>query len=211
MHGLSSEERDALVKRFGRSLAAGEVLYEPGESSQHCYLLHEGEMRLSHWLLGRERPVLRVSTGSLFGEEALLESPLPRILRAVAITDAVVLQLDRKTVHALITNPSTSKGLVEQLVRRLLNHQEQLQCAILSDPCARVCQTLLQYMDTDQHVKLSPFDLARTAGLSVDAFHTYAHRLMRLNHLRLNADDLVVQDSAALKAIVARELHAQAV
>jgi CRP-like cAMP-binding protein len=207
MQELGQAERQRLFERFGKSYAPGEVVYDEGSAAEHCYLLQEGRVRLVKRIRGSERSLTVLKPGDLFGEDALL-TKTARSASAVALTQAQVLALDKKTFGVLLSgNTEVATRLVEQLVRRLRHAEEQLENAMLRDQPSRVVNTLLRLAasaDTtsEGHVfSISPLELSARVGLDVDAVKRAVQQLRDGGYLRIVDEKVVVPDLDALRQL----------
>jgi CRP/FNR family transcriptional regulator, cyclic AMP receptor protein len=207
MQELGHGERQRLLERFGRTLANGEVVFAEGQPAEHCYLLHEGRVRLVKRIRGAERSLTVLKPGDLFGEDALL-TKVTRTASAVALTEVRILALDRPTFGVLLsTNPEVATRLVEQLVRRLRSAEEQLENAMLRDHPSRVVNTLLKLVSSseptpDGHVlTVSPLELSSRVGLDVDAVKKAVQQLRDGGYLRIADERIVVPDAEALRQL----------
>lgn len=207
MQELGQPERQKLLERFGRSIATGEVVYTEGQPAQHCFLLHEGRVRLVKRIRGSERSLTVLKPGDLFGEDALLPN-VTRTASAVALTDVRILALDRPTFGVLLSsNAEVATRLVEQLVRRLRSAEEQLENAMLRDAPSRVINTILKLTQTteptpDGHVvSISPLELSSRVGLDVDAVKKAVQQLRDGGYVRIVDERIVVPDEGALKQL----------
>lgn len=204
---LGQAERQRLFERFGRTLAAGDVVYDENEPAEHCYLLQDGRIRLVKRIRGAERSLTVLKPGDLFGEDALLPRSA-RAATAVALTEATVLALDRKTFGVLLsTNAEVASRLVEQLVRRLRHAEEQLENAMLRDHPSRVVNTMLRLAATaeptpDGHVlAVSPLELSARVGLDVDAVKKAVQQLRDGGYLRIVDERIILPDLDALRQL----------
>jgi CRP/FNR family transcriptional regulator, cyclic AMP receptor protein len=207
MQELGHGERQRLLERFGRTLATGEIVYTEGQPAEHCYLLHEGRVRLVKRIRGAERSLTVLKPGDLFGEDALL-TKVTRTASAVALTEVRILALDRPTFGVLLsTNSEVATRLVEQLVRRLRSAEEQLENAMLRDHPSRVVNTLLKLVagtepTPDGHViTVSPLELSSRVGLDVDAVKKAVQQLRDGGYLRIVDERIVVPDAEALRQL----------
>jgi CRP/FNR family cyclic AMP-dependent transcriptional regulator len=207
MQELGHGDRQRLFERFGRTFASGSPIYDEGESAEHCYLIQTGRVRLVKRIRGAERSLTVLKPGDLFGEDALLPKT-SRSASAVALTEAQVLALDRKTFGVLLsTNAEVASRLVEQLVRRLRNAEEQVENAMLRDHPSRVVNTLLRLAGgveptTDGHVvAISPLELSSRVGLDVDAVKKAVQQLRDGGYVRIAEERIIIPDLAALKQL----------
>jgi CRP-like cAMP-binding protein len=204
---LGEPERNKLFERFGRSYDAGASIYTEGEPSEHCFLIQDGRVRLVKRIRTSERSLTILRHGDLFGEDALLHDAA-RSASAVALTDVAVLALDRATFGILLSsNPEVGLRLVEQVVRRLRNAEEQLENAMLRDQPSRVVNTLLRMSvgigrTSEGHVlNVSPLELSSRVGLDVDAVKRAVQQLRDGGYLRIQEEKIILPDLAALRQL----------
>jgi CRP-like cAMP-binding protein len=145
--------------------------------------------------------------GDLFGEDALLKKSV-RSAGAVALTEVTVLALDRSTFGVMLAgSPQVASRLVEQLVRRLRDAEEQLENLMLRDHPSRVVNTLLRLADgaentTEGHILVvSPLELSSRVGLDVDAVKRVVQQLRDGGYLRIVDERVVLPDLDALKQL----------
>jgi len=207
MQELPREERAKLVERFGKTFAAGDSLYAEGDEASHCYIVHEGRVRLVKRIRSAERSLTVLRTGDLFGEDALLPDAR-RGAAAVALTDLEVLALDRQTFGVLLsTDARVAEQLVAQLVRRLRDAEEQLENAMLRDHPSRVVNTLLrlsheaEQTDRGYAIHVSPLELSSRVGLDVDAVKRAVQQLRDGGYIRIVKEQIVVPDLEALSSL----------
>src|ERR1035437_5276258 len=130
---LAPAELTKLISRYGRRFLAGETLFREGEPATTAFLLQEGRVRLLKRVRMTERSLMVVRPGELFGESALLDSAA-RNSTAVALSDGVVLTLDRETFRSLVSHHSTvALRVVEQLIRRVRDAEDQIEILLLRD------------------------------------------------------------------------------
>src|SRR5262249_23193228 len=194
---LREEERTELVEQFGRRYAAGDTVYVEGQEARECFLIEEGRIRIVKRVRSTERSLTVLGAGDLFGEDALI----PRSRRsasAVALSDLAVLALRADTLVALMaSNTDIARRLVEQLVRRLRDAEEQLENAMLRDQPSRVINTLIRLASSREAteegfvLRISPVELASRAGLDVEAVKRVVQKLREGGYLRI-ADEQIV-------------------
>lgn len=208
MQELGDAERARLVERFGRSYPAGATIYSEGESADACFIVQEGRVRLVKRIRSSERSLTVLRPGDLFGEDALLRRGPVRAASAVALTEVTVLALDRKTFGVMLSgNPEVATRLVEQLVRRLRDAEEQLENAMLRDHPSRVVNSLLRLASTVERgrdgwvLSISPLELSSRVGLDVDTVKRAVQQLRDGGYLRIVDERIVVPDLEALRRL----------
>lgn len=207
MDDLGEAERAKLFERFGRSFEAGAPIYAEGDPADFCFLIQEGRVRLVKRVRSSDRALTVLRPGDLFGEDALLAQAV-RNASAVALTDVSALALDRQTFGVLLaSNPEVALRLVEQLVRRLRNAEEQLENAMLRDQPSRVVNTLLRLAGSvarspEGHVlSVSPLELSSRVGLDVDAVKRAVQQLRDGGYLRIQDEKIILPDLGALREL----------
>lgn len=207
MQDLGEAERAELFERFGHTFAAGTQVYAEGDTSDVCYLIQEGRVRLVKRIRSSDRSLTVLRPGDLFGEDALLNNTV-RGASAVALTEVSVLALDRRTFGVLLSsNPDVALRLVEQVVRRLRNAEEQLENAMLRDQPSRVVNTLLRLASgakrtADGYVlSISPLELSSRVGLDVDSVKRAVQQLRDGGYLRIHEERIFLPDLGALRQL----------
>jgi CRP/FNR family transcriptional regulator, cyclic AMP receptor protein len=208
---LGESERARLVSRYGRSFTAGATLFRDDEQATEAYLLQDGRVRLLKHIRGVDRSLMVLKPGDLFGESALLDSAA-RSSTAVALTDGVALALDRQTFRSLLVNyPAIAVRVMEQLVRRVRDAEDQIEILMLHDSQFKVVSTLLKLAwraaeavsSAPLEISVSPVELASRVGLDVDSVKRDVQRLRDQGYLRISGERIELPDIEAL-----RRLHA---
>ncbi|MEO0326475.1 MAG: Crp/Fnr family transcriptional regulator [Myxococcota bacterium] len=208
MGELEAPERAKLFERFGATFAAGASIYREGDDATTCFLIQEGRVRLVKRVRSTERSLTVLRPGDVFGEDALLTGAT-RSASALALTELSVLALDRPTFGVLLTgNAEVATRLVEQLVRRLRDAEEQLENAMLKDHPSRVVNTLLRLArerdpgaDGTRSLQLSPLELSSRVGLDVDTVKRVVQQLRDGGYLRIRDERIELPDVGALRSL----------
>lgn len=205
MDELDQAQRQQLLSRFGKTFAAGATVYAERASADTCFIVQDGRVRLVKRIRGSERSLSVLKPGDLFGEEALLPGA-QRSSAAVALTDVTVLALDRQTFELLLSeNANVAGRLVQQLVRRLRDAEEQLENAMIRDKPSRVVNTLLRLAgDTTEEsceLSITPLELSSRVGLEVDAVKRAVQQLRDGGYLRIADEKISLPDLEALRRL----------
>jgi len=207
MTDLGARERIALLERHGRQFAAGASVYAEGDDAPVVYWLHEGRVRLVKRVRTAERNLSVVRPGDLFGEEALLPGGI-RGAHAIALTDVVVVGIDRGSLAALVAGrPDLAEWLIGELARRVREAEEQLENAMLRDQPSRVVNALLRLAQaaegTQDGVKLAvtPLELSSRAGLDVDSVKRAVQQLRDGGYLQIVEETVRIPDLDALRKL----------
>ena len=196
-----------LFAQFGRTFSAGQAIYSEGQDANECFLIEAGRVRLVKRIRSSERSLTVLGPGDLFGEDALVPSSL-RSASAVALTDLEALALDKQTFALMLSgNAEIASQLVEQLVRRLRDAEEQLENAMLADHPSRVINTLLRLAShagrgaKNVSLQVSPLELSSRVGLDVDAVKRAVQQLRDGGYLRIIEERILLPDLDALRRL----------
>jgi CRP/FNR family cyclic AMP-dependent transcriptional regulator len=208
--GERSELFDAasreLVDRYGRAFAQGDIVFREGEPATHAFLLQQGRVRLLKRVRMVERSVSVLRPGDLFGEGAILDGAL-RTSTAVAISDGIMLSLDRSAVRVIVERfPAIAERILVQLARRLRDAEDQIEVLMLRDTQSKVVSALLKM--TRNHpgpieLTVSPVDLSSRVGLDVDTVKRTVQRLRDQQYLRIVGERVEIPDVEALRRLYA--------
>ncbi|MFA5072918.1 MAG: cyclic nucleotide-binding domain-containing protein [Nitrospirota bacterium] len=79
------------------------VLFREGESGDRCFVIIQGEVRISKFIpnIGEEALAI-LKPGDYFGEMALIDD-FPRSAHAIANTDIQVLSIHKTNLHTVLT------------------------------------------------------------------------------------------------------------
>jgi len=206
---LGESERARLVSRYGRSFAAGETLFREDDPGSDAFLLQEGRVRLLKHVRNVDRTLIVLKPGDLFGESALLDAAA-RSSSAVALTDGVALALDRATFRSLLTNyPPIAVRVMEQLVRRVRDAEDQIEILMLRDSQYKVVSSLLKLAlraaptesSAPVEIAISPVELASRVGLDVDSVKRDVQRLRDQGYVRITGERIELPDVEALRRL----------
>jgi CRP/FNR family cyclic AMP-dependent transcriptional regulator len=203
---IGPQDRARLLGRYGRRFAAGDTLFREGTPAQEAFLLQEGRVRLLKRVSLSDRSLAVIKPGDLFGEGALIEG-LPYGSTAVAVTEGVVLALDRETFRSLLArHPQVATRAVDQLVRRLRDAEDQIEIMMLRGVQSKVTSALLKLASRPSgfaEIAVSPVELSTRVGLDVEAVKRTVARLRERQYIRITGERIEIPDVEAL-----RRLHA---
>jgi CRP/FNR family cyclic AMP-dependent transcriptional regulator len=197
---LSAPESTAV-----RAFQPGEVIFRQGEPGAEAYLLLEGSVRLIKKVRSEGRSLSVLSAGDLFGESALVPDTA-RSSTAVGLTAGIARILDPRILPRLLErDPPAAARIVEQLVGRLIDAEDQIEIMMLSDTQSKVVAALLKLAHrarTDgpgASFAMSPMELSARVGLDVDAVKRTVQQLREGQYLRVSEGRLEVPDIEALR------------
>jgi CRP/FNR family transcriptional regulator, cyclic AMP receptor protein len=201
---LAPEERARLIQRFGRAFTAGETLFREGDVAREALLLQEGRVRLLKRVRTVERSLMVLRPGDLFGEAALLDEAA-RSSTAVALTDGIALALDRSTFRPLFMgHPAIASRVVEQLIRRVRDAEDQIELMLLRDAQSKIVAALLKLArqaDGAVDLAISPVELSTRVGLDVDTVKRQVQRLREQQYVRIVGERVEIPDIDALRRL----------
>lgn len=201
---LAPAERERLLGRFGRRFTAGETLFKEGEPAREAFLLQEGRIRLLKRIRMVERSLIVLKPGDLFGELALLDEETCNST-AVALTDGAAIALDRGTLRTLVEHhPSVAARVVEQLVRRLRDAEDQIEVMMLRDNQSKVVSSLLKLAHRAAgaaEIAMSPVELSTRVGLDVETVKRVVQRLRDQQYVRIQGERIEIVDVDALRRL----------
>jgi len=200
------------IERFARRFAAGELVFRDGDSAGEAFLLQEGRVRLLKRVGAMERSLRVLGPGDLFGESALVPGT-PHNSTAVALSAGSALVLDQETFqHVLTGNPSVGSRVLQQLIRRLRDAEDQIEILMVRDRQSKVAVALvklarqvagtIESSDGPLALDVSPMDLSSRVGLDVDAVKRAVSQLRESGYVRIAEEKLVIENLDALAELV---------
>jgi CRP-like cAMP-binding protein len=198
------QDRARLLSRFGRRFASGETLLEEGAPAREAFLLQEGKVRLLRRVGPIDRSLAILNVGDLFGEGVLIEGASYGST-AVALTDGALLALDRDTFCSLLgRHPPIAMRVVDQLVRRLRDAEDQIEILMLRGVQSKVIGALLKLVGArtgSAEIAISPVELSTRVGLDVEAVKGAVQRLRDREYLRIQDEKIEIGDVEALRRL----------
>jgi CRP-like cAMP-binding protein len=207
--GAETEAQQKLLARFGRKFAAGEVIFRDGEPATQAFLLQHGRVRLIKRVGASERSLRIVRVGQLFGESALL-SGSRRSVTAIALEDGEALTFDRETFQQVIAaSPAVGVRVVEEIVRRLRDTEDQIEILMTEDSRAKVLMALIklgqhaiaeQGKERNEAITLdvSPMELSARVGLDVETVRRTVQQFRQSDYVQIANEKVVIPRIDAL-------------
>jgi CRP/FNR family cyclic AMP-dependent transcriptional regulator len=204
---IAPSDRARLISRFGRAFTSGEALFREGEPAKEAFLLQEGRVRLLKRVRLIERSLIVLRPGDLFGESALLDASA-RNSTAVALTDGVALALDRDTFRSLLEHhPSVAGRVLDQLIRRVRDAEDQIEIMMLKDTQSKIVSALLKLTRTPgpgggpAELNVTPVELSSRVGLDVDTVKRGVQRLREQQYVKIVGERVEIPDVEALRKL----------
>lgn len=206
--GAGNEAQSRLLSRYGRRFAAGTVLFRDGEPASEAFLLQDGRVRLLKQAGRMERSLRVVRPGDLFGESALIRGAA-RSSTAVALDDVVTLAFDHATFEQVLsTSPQVAGRVLNQLIRRMRDAEDQIEILMLRDGQSKVVVALMKFAQQEQDSRdasgqisltLSPLELSAQVGLDVDTVKRIVAQLRETGHIRIQDERVEVPNLDTLR------------
>jgi CRP/FNR family transcriptional regulator, cyclic AMP receptor protein len=209
---LDQESLVRLASRYGRNFVPGELLFSDGDPGTEAYLLQEGRIRLIKRVGAAERSLRLLRPGDLFGESALVAGAA-RSSTAVASTAGSVLVIDQQTLEQILSSyPAVGMRVMQQLVRRLRDAEDQIEVLMLEDSRSKIVVTLLKLAQQAQipsasidpvsvEVSVSPMDLSTRVGLDLETVKRTVQQLKESGHLQIVGERIEIPNVASLREL----------
>jgi CRP/FNR family transcriptional regulator, cyclic AMP receptor protein len=126
------------------SFSKKQAIFAQGDSTDAVFYIREGKVRLSVVSSnGKEATIGILGGGDFFGEGCLVGQPL-RMGSAIAMTDCVVLRIDKKAMmQVLHREPALSDLFVAYLLARNIRYEEDLVDQLFNSSEKRLARILL--------------------------------------------------------------------
>ncbi|HMJ12414.1 MAG TPA: Crp/Fnr family transcriptional regulator, partial [Polyangiaceae bacterium] len=158
-----------------------------------------------------ERGLRVLRPGDLFGEAALVPGA-PRNSTAVALDDGAALVLDPATFQQVLTaNPNVGGRVLQQVIRRLRDAEDQIEILMLRDTQSKIVVALLKLAQQSlgssgrsegaASLSVSPMDLSTRVGLDVETVKRNVQDLRDGGYVRIVEERVEITDLAALREL----------
>jgi CRP-like cAMP-binding protein len=202
---------DRLLARYGRRFSPGTVVFREGDPSDVVFLLQSGRIRLFKQVGAIERSLRVVRPGDLFGELALLEGSR-RQSTAVALDESLALGFDHATFHQVAqTNPDVGLRVIEQVVRRLRDAEDQIEILMVRDHQSKVVVALMKLAQRELGgpeqssgqvtLQISPLELSAQVGLDVEVVKRVVSQLRDTGYVRIQDERVELSSLETLREL----------
>lgn len=195
-----------------REISRGERIYEPGDASEHFFLVKRGVIKLA--AVGPAGRTVLLSfrhPGDVFGELALLDES-PRDHLALAQEDSLICALNREVILNL-ARESADVGLklMTLMGRRVRQFRSRIEQLSFRSAAVRIARALLDLAaengvedsrGTVIAFKISQRDLADLVGLTRETVNIILRDLQQRGLLEANRRVIRIVDVAGLRAVV---------
>jgi CRP-like cAMP-binding protein len=188
---------------FERSFEAGQTVFDEGDPGTVLYVIQAGMVELLRSGPDGPRLVARLSPGEFFGEMGVLLGQ-PRSVRAVAVSDSRLIELDAATFEEMcVAQPEIAIRVIQRLAARVIDLEQRLAALGVDDLLRPIVRVLVRRADRDGgggKIDTTLRRLAAEAGLAPLEAHRALGQLLDRKLVRLIDDVLVIPDLEALSA-----------
>jgi len=186
------------------------TIFAQGDSRDGLFFVQTGKVRLSVVSEnGKEATLGILGEGDFFGEGGLAGQPL-RMSSATALTDCVLLHVERKAmVHAMSLEPKLSAMFVKYLLKRNIRYQDDLVDQLFNSSEKRLARTLLLMAHFGKEgvsemsiPRLSQETLAEMVGTTRSRVSFFMNRFRKLGFIHYDVGDNVRVRSSLLNVVL---------
>jgi CRP-like cAMP-binding protein len=152
-----------------------------------------------------------VRPGDLFGELALLEGS-QRQSTAVALDESLALGFDHATFHQVAqTNPDVGLRVIQQIVRRLRDAEDQIEILMVRDHQSKVVVALMKLAQRELGgpeqpggqvtLQISPLELSAQVGLDVEVVKRVVTQLRDTGYVRIQDERVELSSLETLREL----------
>jgi CRP/FNR family transcriptional regulator, cyclic AMP receptor protein len=191
---------DPLFNKYGRSAAAGEVLFSAGEKGAEMYVVRSGAVRVTVASRGVEKTLAVLGPGEFVGEMSILTDQ-PRSATAVVEEDAELLVVGVRVLEEMIVhNTEIALRLVRKLARRLESADALIRVLLHRDPKERVIENLKRLAaihragedGREVRIEADLDSFAEQVGLESEEVQDVMGRLVGAGFIELDEGDWVI-------------------
>jgi CRP/FNR family cyclic AMP-dependent transcriptional regulator len=196
---------DTLSDKYGRKVAAGELLFRAGEPGDDMFVIRAGSIRVYLEAAGKEKTLAILGPGEFVGEMSLLNGK-PRSANAVVHEDGELLVVKGKVLEEMIVhNTEIALRLIKRLSSRLDTVDSLIKVLIHRDIRERVIENLkrLAHMHgwkpgNEVTIEADIDAMAEQVGLSVEEAHEIISRLIKAGALNQQEGAWTIKDPERL-------------
>jgi CRP/FNR family cyclic AMP-dependent transcriptional regulator len=186
------------------------TIFAQGDATDGLFFIQEGKVQLSVVSeAGKEATLGILSEGDFFGEGGL-GGQFTRMSSAIALTDCVLLHVERKALmHAMSIEPKLSAVFMRDLVKRNIRYQDDLVDQLFNSSEKRLARVLLLMAHFgDEGVsemsvpRLSQETLAEMVGTTRSRVSFFMNRFRKLGFIHYDTGDNLHVRSALLNVVL---------
>jgi CRP/FNR family cyclic AMP-dependent transcriptional regulator len=181
-------------------LKKSQIVFSQGDPAEDIFYVQSGKIKLSVISSsGKEATIALLGVGDFAGEECVATAQPLRMATAVAVTESVVLKIDKKEmVRALHEQHALSDIFVAYLLSRNLRVQEDLVDQLFNSSEKRLARALLMLAQFGKEgapetviPKISQEALAEMVGTTRSRVNFFMNRFRKLGFIEYNGKLLV--------------------
>jgi CRP-like cAMP-binding protein len=186
------------------------TIFAQGDSTDGLYFIQEGKVQLCVVSeAGKEATIGILSEGDFFGEGGLA-GQLLRMSSAVAITNCVLLHVEKKAMlQAMRLQPTLSAMFVKYLVKRNIRYQDDLVDQLFNSSEKRLARVLLLMAQFGKEgvsemsvPRLSQETLAEMVGTTRSRVSFFMNRFRKLGFIKYDTGDNLHVHSSLLNVLL---------
>jgi CRP/FNR family transcriptional regulator, cyclic AMP receptor protein len=186
------------------------AIFAQGDPTDGLFFIQNGKVQLSVVSDGGKEATLGIlNPGDFFGEGGLAGQPL-RMSSAVAMTDCVVLHVDKNAMmRALGREPKLSALFLKYLLKRNIRYQDDLVDQLFNSSEKRLARVLLLMAQFGKEEisemtvpKLSQETLAEMVGTTRSRVSFFMNRFRKLGFINYNLGDNLSVHSSLLNVLL---------
>jgi CRP/FNR family transcriptional regulator, cyclic AMP receptor protein len=186
------------------------TIFGQGDSTDGLFFIQKGKVQLTVVSEGGKEATLGIlGEGDFFGEGGLAGQPL-RMSSAAAMTDCVLLHVDKKAMmKALALEPKLSALFLKYLLKRNIRYQDDLVDQLFNSSEKRLARVLLlmaqfgtEGVSQMSVPRLSQETLAEMVGTTRSRVSFFMNRFRKLGFIHYDAGDNLRVNSSLLNVIL---------
>jgi CRP/FNR family transcriptional regulator, cyclic AMP receptor protein len=209
---LSHDELERIAQvAIPRSFPRGVRVFHEGDSSDACYIVREGDLRVTREHSdGRAIALASLAAGDFFGELAMLDGEA-RSASVETLTDSELLALPASDMRRVIgKHGEIAAKLITALTRRLRETNERVARQSFQTVPSRVAGVLAQLIAEEAMpegrdgitVRMRQSDLAQLAGTSRESVSRFLATLERAGVVRVGRGRVTIVEPRRLRAYI---------
>jgi CRP/FNR family cyclic AMP-dependent transcriptional regulator len=212
LSGLETAELDRIAQvAVPRSFPKGARVFHEGDTSDACYVIRSGEVRVTREHPdGRAIALATLGPGELVGELAMIDGGV-RSASVEALTDVDLLAVSAADMKGLLErNAEITAKLVVALTKRLRETNERISRQSFQTVPSRVAGVLSQLVSEESAeqgrdgvtIRMNQADLAQLAGTSRESVSRFLADLERSGVVRAGRGQVTVLEPQRLRAYI---------
>ncbi len=212
LSGLEPGELERIAQvAIPRSFPKGARVFHEGDTSDACYVIRAGEVRVTREHPdGRAIALATLGPGELVGELAMIDGGV-RSASVEALTDVDLLAVSATDMRGLLErNAQITAKLVVALTKRLRETNERISRQSFQTVPSRVAGVLSQLVSEDNAeqgrdgvtIRMNQADLAQLAGTSRESVSRFLAVLERAGVVRVGRGRVTVLEPHRLRAYI---------